>query len=122
MKSTKKQEATNDAAAHLQTFPTAIIAAIVRGEIDLDALAREELVSRGCGLDGKWVGFDAAIDAVPAPGIEDDEPLRALLIEAHERLEGLGDGASGVGRETDLYERIAAALTEREPVTKKELR
>lgn len=51
----------NDAARdHLQTFPTAVLLAAARGEIDLNALARGELASRGLGKAGEWIGFPAA--------------------------------------------------------------
>lgn len=49
-----------EARENLQTFPTAVLAAIVRGEVDLAALVRGELASRGCDASGKWVGFEAA--------------------------------------------------------------
>lgn len=44
----------------LQTFPTAVLAAAARGEIDLNALAKGELANRGVDTNGKWVGFRAA--------------------------------------------------------------
>lgn len=48
------------AAEHLQMFPTAVIAAAARGELDMNAMARAELAARGLDQQGEWVGFEAA--------------------------------------------------------------
>lgn len=48
------------AADHVQTIPGFILAAVARGEIDLNALASQELASRGLNHDAKWVGFARA--------------------------------------------------------------
>ena len=37
-----------------------VLAAVARGEIDLNRIAREELANRGLGIQGEWVGFQAA--------------------------------------------------------------
>jgi len=42
---------------YLQTFPSHILLAALRGEIDLNELAKQQLVSRGLDSAGKWVGF-----------------------------------------------------------------
>ena len=44
----------------IQTAPTALLVAAVRGELDLNRLARVELASRGLDRDGVWVGFERA--------------------------------------------------------------
>lgn len=44
----------------IQIAATKVLAAIARGEIDLNRIAREELASRGLDQNGKWVGFDKA--------------------------------------------------------------
>ena len=44
----------------LQGASTALLAAVARGEIDLNALALEELAGRGLDAGGQWVGFAAA--------------------------------------------------------------
>ncbi|MCL5884722.1 MAG: hypothetical protein M1377_05195, partial [Deltaproteobacteria bacterium] len=44
----------------IQTTEAKVLAAIARGEIDLNRIAREELANRGLGLHGEWVGFKAA--------------------------------------------------------------
>lgn len=49
-----------DEALILRGAMTSLLAAAARGEIDFNALAREELASRGLDLQGKWVGFEAA--------------------------------------------------------------
>lgn len=46
------------AAGWIQTFPSELIAAVVRGDVDLNAVARAEFASRGIDLAGKWVGFE----------------------------------------------------------------
>ena len=43
----------------IQLADTAVLAAIARGEIDLNRIAREELASRGIDHFGKWIGFAA---------------------------------------------------------------
>lgn len=44
----------------IQIAATKVLAAIARGEIDLNRIVREELASRGLDQNGKWVGFDKA--------------------------------------------------------------
>ncbi|AZD00715.1 MULTISPECIES: hypothetical protein [Pseudomonas] len=42
---------------YLQTFPTHVLLAALRGEVDLNELAKQQLVSRGLDSAGQWVGF-----------------------------------------------------------------
>lgn len=42
---------------YLQPFPTHILLAALRGEVDLNELAKQQLVCRGLNSAGKWVGF-----------------------------------------------------------------
>lgn len=49
-----------DEASILQTAHTALLVAAAAGKIDLNALAKAELGSRGMDLDGRWVGFGRA--------------------------------------------------------------
>jgi hypothetical protein len=49
-----------DEIGFIQIAPAKVLAAVARGEIDLNRIAREELASRGLGLRGEWVGFDRA--------------------------------------------------------------
>ena len=51
---------TVDEIGFIQIAPAKVLAAVARGEIDLNRIAREELASRGLGLRGEWVGFKAA--------------------------------------------------------------
>ena len=51
---------TVDDIGFIQIADTKVLAAVARGEVDLNRIAREELASRGLDLNGKWVGFDAA--------------------------------------------------------------
>lgn len=51
---------TVDEIGFIQIADTKVLAAVARGEIDLNRIAREELASRGLDQDGNWVGFDAA--------------------------------------------------------------
>lgn len=53
---------TSTAAEYIQTIPADVLAAAARGEIDLNALARQELASRGLDLSGKWIGFAKAAE------------------------------------------------------------
>lgn len=50
----------------LQTFPVAVLAAVARGEVDLNALAVAELANRGMDHDGQWVGFAAKKNPPPS--------------------------------------------------------
>lgn len=50
----------HDESLILQSAVTALLAAAVRGEIDLNALAAEELANRGVDRSGRWVGFPQA--------------------------------------------------------------
>ncbi len=51
---------TQDEILSIQTLPLKFILAAAQGQIDLNALARRELASRGLDGNGKWVGFTAA--------------------------------------------------------------
>jgi len=51
----------------LQLVPNAALAAAVRGEIDLLAIARNEIMARGLGREGQWVGFDRARELHGSP-------------------------------------------------------
>jgi hypothetical protein len=51
---------TYDQAAILQMADTKLLVASAAGTIDLNAMARDELASRGMDASGKWVGFAAA--------------------------------------------------------------
>ena len=49
-----------DEIGFIQIADTKVLAAVARGEIDLNRIAKEELAARGLGLHGEWVGFKAA--------------------------------------------------------------
>lgn len=51
---------TIDEVGFIQTALTKVLAAAVRGELDLNHLAREELAARGLDQNGVWVGFEQA--------------------------------------------------------------
>ena len=51
---------TVDEIGFIQIADTRVLAAVARGEIDLNRIAREELAARGLGLHGEWVGFQKA--------------------------------------------------------------
>lgn len=51
---------TQEQASILQIADTQTLAAVARGEVDLNRIAREELASRGMDQNGNWVGFDKA--------------------------------------------------------------
>jgi hypothetical protein len=51
---------TVDEVGFIQIASAKVLAAVARGEIDLNQIAREELANRGLGLRGEWVGFDKA--------------------------------------------------------------
>jgi hypothetical protein len=53
-------EFTVDEIGFIQIALTKVLAAVARGELDLNRLAREELASRGLDDKGIWVGFDRA--------------------------------------------------------------
>ena len=49
-----------DEIGFIQIADAKVLAAVARGEIDLNRIAREELAARGLGLNGEWVGFKNA--------------------------------------------------------------
>lgn len=49
-----------EALEYVQTFPAKLLVAALRGDIDLNALARVELANRGLNREGRWVGFERA--------------------------------------------------------------
>jgi hypothetical protein len=50
-------EVTAEHLEYVQVLPTALLAAIARGDLDAVALAKEELDNRGVDTNGKWIGF-----------------------------------------------------------------
>jgi hypothetical protein len=51
---------TIEALEYFQTLPTKLLVAAIRGDIDLNAIARLELANRGLDREGRWVGFERA--------------------------------------------------------------
>lgn len=51
---------TVDEVGFIQIATIRVLAAVARGELDLNRLAREELATRGLNRNGVWVGFDRA--------------------------------------------------------------
>jgi len=51
---------TVDEIGFIQLADARVLAAVAQGKIDLNRIAREELASRGAGITGMWVGFEAA--------------------------------------------------------------
>ena len=49
-----------DELGFIQIADATILAAVARGELDLNAVARRELASRGLDPHGTWVGFEKA--------------------------------------------------------------
>ena len=54
------QQFTVDETGFIQIAAIKVLAAVARGELDLNRLAKEELAARGLNDQGKWIGFDAA--------------------------------------------------------------
>lgn len=55
-----KEQITVEQMCTLQLIQSDVLAKAVRGEIDLNKLAKVILVQRGQDQNGKWVGFDEA--------------------------------------------------------------
>lgn len=53
-------EFTIDEVGFIQLATSKVLVAVVRGELDLNRLAREELAARGQDSNGVWVGFKRA--------------------------------------------------------------
>jgi len=51
---------TIDELGFIQTAHTKVLAAVARGELDLNLLACQEMAARGLDQNGNWVGFDRA--------------------------------------------------------------
>jgi hypothetical protein len=51
---------TVDEIGFIQIADAKVLAAVARGEVDLNRIAKEELAARGLGLHGEWVGFKKA--------------------------------------------------------------
>jgi hypothetical protein len=51
---------TVDPGAVLQIADTELLCMVARGEVDLNAVARQELANRGLNRKGQWVGFPEA--------------------------------------------------------------
>jgi hypothetical protein len=57
---THHTEFTVDELGFIQIAQTKVLAAVARGELDLNLLARKELAGRGLDDQGVWIGFDRA--------------------------------------------------------------
>ncbi len=57
---TETTEFTVDELGFIQLALNKVLVAVVKGELDLNDLARKELSSRGLDKQGQWVGFDKA--------------------------------------------------------------
>jgi hypothetical protein len=57
---THHTEFTLDELGFIQIAQTKVLAAVARGELDLNLLARKELAGRGLDDQGVWIGFDRA--------------------------------------------------------------
>jgi len=53
----KKKDKINPNKNVISLFDTDILVMVVKGQIDLNNLAKEELRNRGLDDNGKWVGF-----------------------------------------------------------------
>lgn len=51
---------TVDEIGFIQIAHVKVLAAVARGEIDLNRIAREEIAARGLDKEGRWVGFERA--------------------------------------------------------------
>ena len=49
-----------DEIGFIQTADTKVLAAVARGELDRNRIAREEFASRGLDRNGVWVGLEKA--------------------------------------------------------------
>ncbi len=76
---------TVDQLGALQLLGTDVLGAVARGELDLNAIALEELANRGMDERGDWIGFEAAAKRI----IENTMIKKAIA--SLER--GLDDGA-----------------------------
>ena len=54
------QQFTVDETGFIQIAAIKVLAAVARGELDLNRLAKEELAARGLNDQGNWIRFDAA--------------------------------------------------------------
>lgn len=57
---TEQTTLTQDELLSIQSLPFKLILAAANGQVDLNAMARDELANRGLDQSGKWVGFDQA--------------------------------------------------------------
>lgn len=60
MRTNRKPTFSDDDLAFIHLAPTTVIAAVARGELDLNVMARQELANRGLDLRGQWIGFERA--------------------------------------------------------------
>jgi len=51
---------TLDQVDFIHSVPLSVLVAVLRGQVDLNRLAAEELTNRGYSRDGVWVGFVSA--------------------------------------------------------------
>ncbi len=77
-----------DEVCFIQSASTKVLAAAVKGEVDLNRIAREELAARGMDTNGNWIGFDRA-----------HEQLGTGVVRAARRLAGRQTDNHGAGKD-----------------------
>ena len=70
-----------DEALVLQAAHVALLVAAACGDVDLNALAREELANRGLGVDGQWVGFGRSGDTKRARPVSRPRPQGLHVVD-----------------------------------------
>jgi hypothetical protein len=107
----------NEDLGFLQLASSEMLAAVVRGEVDLNALAARQLAARGLDSDAKWVGFDAAASANgpsdssnTAPFSDTASIVIAALAQVHAEISGLQDAFAGYDSDDAQTSRLLAEL------------
>ncbi len=66
-----------DELGFIRSASTVVLAAVVKGDIDLNLIAREELAARGMDRNGNWVGFDRAREQLGTGVVRSPSSFRA---------------------------------------------
>jgi hypothetical protein len=98
----------------LQLASSEVLAAVVRGEVDLNTLASRQLAARGLDSNARWVGFDAAarasVDSTTAPFSDTASIVIASLSQLHAEISDLPDIFGGYDSDATHTSRLLSEL------------
>lgn len=104
-----------DEALILQAAHARLLVAAASGEVDLNALARQELASRGIDANGRWIGFPAAERAWLSPARAAVQQADADYAETLERYRDAGVPEEAARQSAEATRRLSLRVAGARP-------